>query len=133
MKLKTTKSWTTRAGKRRRVPLYRAYMNMRARLAGTASAGDGSRPWVGLACDFIDFEDFRAWALANGYSKQNNSLDRYPFPEDGYVRENLRWVSVPENTKFENQCRWHGAGQRRTNLDDLLAAQYPTQDSESFP
>jgi hypothetical protein len=132
MKLRSITEYTHK-GKRRRIRLYAAYQNMRGRLAGRQPAGDGSTPWKGLACDFKDFADFRAWALANGYSKANNSLDRAPFPDEGYVRHNLRWVSVSANTKFENQCRWHGAGSRRECLDDLLNAQYPTGMSEGNP
>ncbi len=103
--VRSVTEWRTRDGKKRRVRLYSAWVNMKGRLSGRIRAGDGSSPWTGLHCGFTDWPSFRAWSLANGYSKTNNSLDRYPFPSDGYGPDRCRWITVAENTAFMNVCR----------------------------
>ena len=65
--------------------------------------------WYGLECDFADWPDFRTWALANGYSKLNRSLDRER-SNLGYIKSNLRWVTVLQNSTYANLI---GAAKRR--------------------
>lgn len=77
---------------------------MRGRLRGTCSREDCDY-WRGLPCDFIDWQDFRAWALAAGYSRTNNSLDRKDSTL-GYIRSNLQWVPVSVNSWRANHARW---------------------------
>ena len=91
-------------GQRVRIRLYGAYRNMLARIRGQVRTGRGGAPiWYGLETDFKDFEDFRAWALANGYSRIRCSLDREK-SHRGYIRSNLRWVTPLQNSTFANLC-----------------------------
>jgi hypothetical protein len=91
MKLKAlTQYQSKKTGKRRTIKLYRAWDNMNARLAGT-SKSHGKSYWEGVGGDFYTWQEFRVWALTNGYSKQNNSLDRID-PSKGYTRNNCRWI-----------------------------------------
>lgn len=91
--------WTRANGKRRRIRLYEAYRNMLGRTRGVKHAGNGKRAWAGLPVCFKGWHEFRSWALANGYSRARNSLDRID-PDHGYCPDNLRWVSVAQNTSF---------------------------------
>jgi hypothetical protein len=95
--LRSVTNWTTRGGKRRLVRLYGAWKNLHGRISGRLHAGDGSRPWAGKKCLFRDWRHFRTWALANGYSKTNNSLDRF-FDFDDYGPDSCRWVTRAQNT-----------------------------------
>ncbi len=95
--LRSLTDWTTRAGKRRRVRLYGAWNNMHGRLSGRLHAGDGSRPWAGKRCLFTDFHHFRAWSIANGYSRVRCSLDRF-FDFEDYGPDTCRWVTRVQNT-----------------------------------
>jgi hypothetical protein len=96
--------WKTRAGKVRDIRLYQSYKNMRNRIAGNIKSGRGGFPiWAGLECDFRDFPDFRAWALSHGYCKTFCSLDREKSTQ-GYVKSNLRWVTVLQNSTYANLC-----------------------------
>lgn len=104
MKLKAITNYTTAAGKVRRIRLFGSYRNMLGRISGRLHAGNGQRPWKGLECGFTDWAHFRDWALANGYSKSFNSLDRIN-PEIGYLPTNCRWLSVSANTAYQNACR----------------------------
>lgn len=95
--LRSLTDWTTRAGIRRRVRLYGAWKNMRGRLSGRLHAGDGSRPWVGRRCLFLNWHHFRAWSIANGYSRTLNSLDRF-FDFEDYGPDTCRWVTRAQNS-----------------------------------
>lgn len=103
--IRSTTSYKTRAGKVRRIRLFEAWRNMLGRTRGVKHAGNGKRAWVGLPVCFADWAEFRTWALANGYGTRTpsggkrNSLDRID-PDKGYCPENLRWVTVSENTSF---------------------------------
>lgn len=97
--LRSTTTWTTRAGKRRRIRLREAYLNMLGRTRGQKHAGNGKRAWAGLPVCFKDWAEFRSWALSSGYSRTRNSLDRIDVDE-GYCPTNLRWVTVAQNTSF---------------------------------
>jgi len=115
MKLRSVVMWRTRLGKRRPIRLYKAWRNMHDRVQGHVKAGNGTTPWKGLEVGFTDFEHFRAWSLANGYSRGHNSLDRID-PSRGYTPENCRWVSVRENSQssYGAILRGRGAGNSYT-------------------
>jgi hypothetical protein len=81
-------------------------MNMLDRIAGRNHAGNGATPWKGLENGFRDFAHFRTWALKNGYSKLNCSLDRVQ-EHLGYIPSNLRFVTRADNTRFRNYKRGH--------------------------
>lgn len=87
-------------GRERRVRLYGAWKNLRGRVSGRLYAGNRKRAWKGLAVGFRDWRHFRQWALANGYSKERNSLDRID-PAQGYKPSNCRWVTVSQNTSYQ--------------------------------
>ena len=97
-----TVGWQTKSGKLRRIRLYMSWHNLRARVNGTRCAGNGSRPWAGLPNNFTGWREFRAWAIANGYSKVRNSLDRKDASQ-GYGPDNCQWLSVEENTRKMNE------------------------------
>jgi hypothetical protein len=86
-------------GRVRRIRLYAAYCNMRQRVAGTKTAGNGrSNPWRGLPMTFESWPAFRAWSLAHGYSRERCSLERIK-PELGYGPDNCEWITRAENTR----------------------------------
>jgi hypothetical protein len=92
----------TRDGRRRVIRLYKAWRNLNDRIQGHVKSGRGGLPlWMGLERDFANWAEFRAWALANGYSKTRCSLDRINSRE-GYIPSNLRWVTPLENSTFAN-------------------------------
>lgn len=102
--------YTRPNGQRRFIKLFGAYCNMLARIRGQVRTGRSGLPiWAGLPTDFTDFDDFRAWALAKGYSKTNCSLDRKK-SHLGYERSNLRWVTPLQNSTYANLI---GAAKRR--------------------
>lgn len=107
--LRSTRTYRHK-GRKRYIRLYRAWENMHRRVNGTTAAGNGSNLWLGLYVEpaWTDFEPFRAWALAHGYSAVNCSLDRYPTPARGYRADNCRWVTRSLNTHFQNACRAQG-------------------------
>lgn len=105
MKLRALTSWWTRAGQRRCIRLYKAWRNMIGRTRGSCSRADCDY-WRGLEIGFKDWNDFRTWSLANGYSAVNNSLDRKR-PEEGYTKDNLQWVPQSFNSFRANYARWH--------------------------
>lgn len=94
-------------GKLRRIRLFKAWRNMLDRCHGTNYAGNKNRAWAGLEVQFKSWPEFRAWALASGYSRARNSLDRERSAE-GYGPDNCRWVSVSLNTSYMNLTRRKG-------------------------
>ena len=53
-------------------------------------------------CDeWCDYENFKAWALDNGY-QDNLSIDRID-PSKGYSPDNCRWITASENTARANK------------------------------
>lgn len=103
MKVRSVTNWTTRTGKIRRIRLYSSWKNMRGRVSGRLRAGSGARPWMGKTIGWANFQEFRRWALANGYSKQRCSLDREK-SSGHYEPGNCRWLTVAQNTKHQNYC-----------------------------
>lgn len=89
--------WKTRSGKTRAIKLYRAWKNLNGRVKGLNRAGNGSRPWAGLPNNFAGWREFREWAIANGYSREKNSLDRID-AGGGYGPSNCAWLTVAENS-----------------------------------
>lgn len=96
--LRTTRTYRCRSGKRF-VRLYQTWRNMRSRVKGNIRSGNGEAIWVGvgIAPEWQDFDNFRAWALANGYSRKYCSLDRKRTAE-GYGPDNCRWLTVAQNS-----------------------------------
>lgn len=78
--------------------MFGAWVNMQARLAGTKHS-HGKYYWAGIGSDFYTWHEFRSWALKNGYSKTNNSLDRID-TDKGYTRDNCRWLPWKEHRAF---------------------------------
>jgi hypothetical protein len=97
--LRTIKTYR-HGGRKRFIRLYRSWWNMRNRVAGAIRSGNGNAIWEGLTIDpaWVDsFEAFRAWALANGYSRRRCSLDR-KLTSKGYGPDNCRWLTVLQNS-----------------------------------
>lgn len=95
--VRTLKTYRHR-GRKRFVRLYRSWHNMLDRVKGVKKDGAGNPIWLGLEVEWQTFEAFRAWALANGYSRVRCSLDRID-TTCGYVATNCRWVTVAENSR----------------------------------
>lgn len=103
------KTYTTSAGKRRVIRLYNAWRNLLARTRGSGHAGNGANYWVGKEVGWSNFEAFREWALANGYSKTLCSLDRRNHLV-GYTPANCQWLTVEDNTRRQNDSGWMQPG-----------------------
>lgn len=97
MRLRTIRTYRCRSGKRF-VRLYKAWHNMQERVRGVKRNGSGKQAWLGLEVEWQTFEEFRTWALANGYSRERCSLDRLNTSE-GYTSANCRWLTVRENSR----------------------------------
>jgi hypothetical protein len=102
MRLRSIRFYRSR-GETRTIRLYQSWRNMRNRVRGTTRAGNGTNLWAGLTIEWPTFEDFRAWALANGYCRRFNSLDREREAE-GYGPGNCRWVTRAVNTANQNEA-----------------------------
>jgi hypothetical protein len=74
-------------------------MNMKNRVAGICKDGSGNPTWKGLTIQWKSWAEFRAWSLANGFSRTNNSLDRER-PSEGYGPNNCRWIPALENSRL---------------------------------
>jgi len=85
-------------GVRRRLKLYRAWVNMKARCRGTNHDGRGNYRWKGLAMDFENWSHFRQWALEAGFSKTMCSLDRIDRTQ-GYSPVNCQWLTKADNCR----------------------------------
>jgi hypothetical protein len=96
--LRTVKTYRCRSGKRF-IRLYRSWHNLLDRVNGVKKSGTGEPIWQGLEVEWATFEEFREWALANGYCKVLCSLDRRDSTEH-YTRRNCRWT-----TKYHNSMR----------------------------
>jgi hypothetical protein len=83
-----------RDGKRRDTLLYKRYRDMRSRCMGRAT----KCPWIyeGLELGWKTFAAFRAYALANGFTKETNSPDRED-PNKGYVPGNVVFKTPGQN------------------------------------
>lgn len=80
--------------------LYRRYRDMRQRAHGRATR----TPWVyPPGWPWESFEQFRAWALRSGFSKENNSPDRID-PDQGYSERNVRWVPPDLNAALRRHA-----------------------------
>lgn len=81
-------------GKRRYTKLVRAWKNIRLRVKGKATSSP--HLYAGMELGFASFAEFRAYALANGFTHKTTSPDREN-PEQGYVPGNVRFISKTEN------------------------------------
>lgn len=52
----------------------------------------------------LDFDNFRRWAIANGY-EDTLTIDRID-PSKGYYPENCRWVSMQMQNRNRSNCRY---------------------------
>ena len=102
MKLRSCTEYRTQSGKRRRIRLYESWRNMIGRTRGGKSRYASQGLWQGLPIDWPNWQAFRDWALANGYSKTRCSLDRID-PSRGYTQSNCRWLTVAENSQHMRQ------------------------------
>lgn len=75
--------------------LNEVWHNIRKRVAGKHVDGCGNPRWLGLSIGFLDYIDFKEWALANGY-KPGLSPDRIR-SDEGYVPGNIQWITKAEN------------------------------------
>ncbi len=80
-------------------------------MKGLHTDGCGRAIWRGLPIGFMDYQDFKDWALANGYFP-GASPDRID-PAQGYTPENIQWITAQANrTKARNahkatcRCFW---------------------------
>jgi hypothetical protein len=92
-----TRTYTTPQGHRRRIRLYEAWLNLRGRLRGGKTAQRKRNYWTGHENEFLDWDHFRSWALANGY-RRGVELDRID-PTKGYGPHNCQWLTKPEHTR----------------------------------
>lgn len=75
--------------------LYKRWRDMRSRCFGRATRTPEAYEHVTLG--FANFDEFRAFAIANGFSKSHNSPDRIDAAK-GYVPGNVRFVPPRYNT-----------------------------------
>lgn len=84
---------TPRSAGHRPCVLYKAWLNMRKRCAGT-NHSNGKRYWAGVPiCEaWTDYAEFRKWALAAGFSSERRSIDRIR-SDRGYEPGNCQWLT----------------------------------------
>lgn len=103
---RAARGWGTKL-RGRQTMLYRRWLDMRGRAHGRAT----KCPWIyppGWPPEWNDFAVFRAWALANGFSKVNNSPDR-PREHEPYGPGNIVWTTKRENTRRSRGSGYYGA------------------------
>lgn len=82
-------------GRQRFTLLYRRWQDMKQRAKGRATRSP--HLYEGLDVFWETFDEFRTWALANGFSKVNSSPDRIDAGR-GYTPDNVRFVPPYKNT-----------------------------------
>lgn len=87
--------------------LYIRYRDMRSRAHGRGTKCPWTYPPGWPAC-WDTFEKFRAWALAHGFSKVNNSPDR-PRPTEPYGPNNVVWKTPKANFAGSRGSGYYGA------------------------
>ncbi len=86
--------------------LFRVYANMR----GRAHGGCTKSPWVyARGWPWKDYAEFRAWALASGFSKATPSPDRKRTHEP-YGPNNVEWVTKHKNHSGSSGRAWYMRG-----------------------
>ena len=113
--------YTPRAQGKRPTLLYVRWRDMRSRTFGRATKNP--ELYDGLELGWQTFEEFRAWALANGFDKANNSPDRQDVAL-GYVPGNVRFVPPYENTvraltDYHAWCREQRQAGATATADDV--------------
>lgn len=112
-----------------RTRLYKIWKSMRERCNTTTCSGYKKYGAKGIRIcgDWNDFENFRTWAMSNGY-EECLTIDRIDFKGD-YCPSNCRWVDVlsqnnnrssnvyvefdGESLTFANFCRKYGLNYKR--------------------
>lgn len=124
-------NFRTRMPKRqggRRTMLYRRYEDMRSRVQGRATKA----PWhyEGLALAWATFAEFRAWALANGFSKENNSPERKD-PTKGYTPDNVVFVAPGVNHSTSRGRRYYSKSfEQFLQSDEYVRGPQPPVDDD---
>lgn len=80
--------------------LYSVYQSMKQRCTNPNSQRWQYYGAKGVCVRWESFEDFYAWAIANGY-REGLSIDRVD-PDEDYCPENCRWITLSENTRRSN-------------------------------
>lgn len=89
--------------------LYEVWVNIKGRLNGNSTRSP--EKYKGLTLGFSSYDEFRKFALANGFSKQTPSPDRIK-EKLGYVPGNIRFTTVLENvSKHLSQYQYQPGGQ----------------------
>ncbi|HEX7011493.1 MAG TPA: hypothetical protein VF161_02040, partial [Steroidobacteraceae bacterium] len=79
---------------RRPTLIYRRWRDMQSRCKGQATKRPDEYKQVRLG--FKSFAEFRAFAIRNGFTKENNSPDRLDTSR-GYEPGNIRFIPPAEN------------------------------------
>lgn len=91
---KTFRTRLPRSQGARECLLFRVYRTMRGRARGNCTA----TPWIyPPGFPWESYAEFRAWALASGFSKATPSPDR-PRPLEPYGPTNVEWKTRAENS-----------------------------------
>jgi hypothetical protein len=93
-------------GKRKECLLSVVYRNMKGRANGTCTKS----PWVYVqGWPWKSYAEWRAWALASGFTKANCSPDRRRTAEP-YGPHNVKWVPVHVNNATSSGRCWYMRG-----------------------
>lgn len=96
---------TPRASGNRRTLLAQRWKDMQGRCRGHSTKSPWC--WAGLTVGWRTFAEFRAYALANGFTKVNNSPERRDATR-GYVPGNVVFVTRQENSSTSRGAAYYG-------------------------
>lgn len=110
-------------GKRRECLLSRVYRNAKGRANGNSTKS----PWVYVrGWPWKSYAEFRAWALASGFSKSTPSPDRKDTSKP-YGPDNVEWVAKHVNNSTSSGRCWY-----LRNHDDVRGREPPLPAAEPF-